>query len=355
MRRFLHDHRIHHGDNRIHHGNKTKDEAVYSHRHCRDRCYTDHLHMAFHHHFRASRVLFKSAVNYYPQLISGAMSEDEYRIAEYKPSFFVFENVTGLLSAKDEDGLFHFDKMRALFRTCGYSTEYKVLNSHDYGVFQNRNRIILIGKYGKKEKDFYPVIKKYDLSGLTVSEVLIDLPSLKAGEGTYLPVETKNYTGKYLYDVGIKDTSKVTFHIARPNTKQDLKIYRIAVREWNKNHKRIEYTDLPTELRTHNNTTSFLDRFKVVASDLDHSQTVVAHVARDGHYYIHPDINQNRSLTPREVARLQTFPDSYYFESKKDQPGRTAAYRQIGNAVPVRLAYCVAISMKKLLRKSGDK
>ena len=272
----------------------------------------------------------------------------------YKPSFFVFENVTGLLSAKDEDGLLHFDKMRSLFRTCGYSTEYKVLNSHDYGVFQNRNRIILIGKYGKKEKDFYPVIKKYDLSGLTVSEVLIDLPSLKAGEGTYLPVETKNYTGKYLYDVGIKDTSKVTFHIARPNTKQDLKIYRIAVREWNKNHKRIEYTDLPTGLRTHNNTTSFLDRFKVVASDLDYSQTVVAHVARDGHYYIHPDINQNRSLTPREVARLQTFPDSYYFESKKDQPGRTAAYRQIGNAVPVRLAYCVAISLKKLLKITSD-
>ena len=239
--------------------------------------------------------------------------------------------------------------MQELFKHCGYSVEYKVLNSHDYGVFQNRHRIILIGKYGRKEKDFYPDIKGYNINGINVSEIFDDLPCLKAGQGVYTPVKTNDYSGKYLYDVGIKDTNMVTFHIARPNTEQDLKIYRIAVDEWNKRKKRIEYTDLPEELRTHNNTTSFLDRFKVVAADLDYSQTVVAHVSRDGHYYIHPDITQNRSLTPREVARLQTFPDSYYFESKKDKPGRTAAFKQIGNAVPVRLAYCVAVSMKKLL------
>ena len=277
-------------------------------------------------------------------------------LEKYKPQYFVFENVTGLLSARDEDGKLHFEKMQALFKHCGYSVEYKVLNSHDFGVFQNRHRIILIGKYGKKEKGFYPNIKGYNIKGITVSEIFCDLPKLKAGQGTYTPVKTNDYTGKYLYDVGIKDSSEVTFHIARPNTEQDLKIYRIAVKEWNKNKRRIEYTDLPEELRTHNNTTSFLDRFKVVAADLDYSQTVVAHVSRDGHYYIHPDIRQNRSLTPREVARLQTFPDSYYFESKKDIPGRTAAYKQIGNAVPVRLAYYVAVSMKKLLNKTtrGD-
>ena len=100
----------------------------------------------------------------------------------------------------------------------------------------------------------------------------------------------------------------VTFHNARPNTEQDKEIYRIAVNLWNKEHKRLSYTDLPLHLQSQNNKESFLDRFKVVAAELDCSQTVVAHISKDGHYFIHPDILQNRSLTPREVARLQTFP-----------------------------------------------
>ena len=114
---------------------------------------------------------------------------------------------------------------------------------------------------------------------------------------------------------------------------------------WNKTETRIAYTDLPEYLRTHRNTKCFLDRCKVVAGNLTCSQTVVAHICRDGHYYIHPDIKQNRSLTPREAARIQTFPDNYYFESVTGKPSRTLAYKQIGNAVPVRLAYHIASSL----------
>ena len=161
----------------------------------------------------------------------------------------------------------------------------------------------------------------------------------------YRPITPNPYYGHYLYDVGIKDTEHVSFHIARPHTEQDLEIYKLVVEAWNSG-RRIQYPELPEYLKTHNNTTDFLDRFKVVAKDLPYSQTVVAHISKDGHYYIHPDIEQNRSLTPREAARLQTFPDSYYFESKKEAPGRTAAYRQIGNAVPVQLAFNVAVSLR---------
>lgn len=266
-------------------------------------------------------------------------------LKKYQPRYFVFENVLGLLSAKDTDGMLYFDKMRQLFKKCGYSTEYRILNAKDYGVLQNRKRIILLGKLGEYH-DFYPVIPTVTPTCF-VREIFADLPSLKAGKGTAIPVETLPYHGYYLYDAKIKhhDLEPVTFHYSRPNTNQDLQIYRKAVRLWNKEKKRISYLDLPHKLQTQNNMDSFLDRFKVVADNLPYSQTVVAHIAKDGHYFIHPDIKQNRSLTPREVARLQTFPDDYFFESISGKPSRTTAFKQIGNAVPVLLAEKVAIAL----------
>ncbi|AEY67530.1 DNA cytosine methyltransferase [Clostridium sp. BNL1100] len=266
-------------------------------------------------------------------------------LRKYQPRYFVFENVLGLLSAKDTDEILHFDKMRRLFKECGYSTEYKILNAKDYGVLQNRKRIILIGKRGEYA-DFYPEIPIINHSFL-VKEIFSDLPALKAGKGTVLPVETLPYGGRYLYDAGIKSRNQetVTFHCSRPNTTQDLAIYKRAVQLWNKEKRRLSYLDLPKRLQSQKNMDSFLDRFKVVAEDVQYSQTVVAHISKDGHYFIHPDIKQNRSLTPREVARLQTFPDDYYFESTSGKPSRTTAFKQIGNAVPVLLAEKIAMAL----------
>lgn len=269
-------------------------------------------------------------------------------LKRYKPKYFVFENVLGLLSAKDTDEKLHFDKMRKLFTDCGYKTEFKKLNAADYGVLQNRKRIILIGKYGEKQ-DFYPTIPQEERRYM-VEEIFWDLPALQAGEGNIRPLETLNYQGTYLYEAGIKQLNyqRVTFHCARPNTEQDKEIYRIAVTLWNTEQKRLSYIDLPVHLRTQQNMDSFLDRFKVVASNSECSQTVVAHVAKDGHYFIHPDIVQNRSLTPRELARLQTFPDDYYFESVSGKASRTPAFKQIGNAVPVCLAERIAKALKSI-------
>jgi DNA (cytosine-5)-methyltransferase 1 len=276
-------------------------------------------------------------------------------LRRYQPRCFVFENVVGLLSAKEEDGTLHLENMISLFKQCGYTTKYQILTASDYGVLQNRKRVILIGVRGERIREFYPKIRPLH-NWYTVNDLLSDLPSLHAGEGIVGPTETLHYSGHYLYRFHIKenDMEPVTFHQARPHTAQDLEIYRLAVEAWNAGHRRLTYLDIPTHLQTHANKTSFLDRFKVVAGDLPSSQTIVAHIARDGHYFIHPDIEQNRSLTPREAARIQTFPDNYYFEAIKDEPSRTVAFKQIGNAVPVQLAYRIAKALLPKFQRRGD-
>ena len=168
----------------------------------------------------------------------------------------------------------------------------------------------------------------------------MDLPSLHAGEGCneYKEVESSPVVREYYRR---ENFNILTQHVARPNNKNDLEIYRI-VADSKRRGINLMYNELPKELITHSNTNSFLDRYKALNYDTV-SHTVVAHIAKDGHYYIHPDINQNRSLSIREAARIQGFPDDYFFETS-----RTAAFLQIGNAVPPILAKKLAQSIFKI-------
>lgn len=268
-------------------------------------------------------------------------------LSKYQPKYFVFENVLGLLSAKDENGKRYFDIMREKFREVGYQTKYQVLSADNYGVLQKRKRIILIGK--RTEEDFeYPELTVIQ-HRYKVKDAFSGLSPLHAGEGNvYGHALNAGRHSQWLDDNEIFSTYPVTFHYARPNCERDLEIYKRVVELWNKEGKRLNYSDLPENLKTHSNQKTFLDRFKVVASNEAASQTVVAHICKDGHYYIHPDVVQNRSITPREAARLQTFPDNYFFESASSKPSRTDAFKQIGNAVPVLLAQKIAAKLMEV-------
>lgn len=264
----------------------------------------------------------------------------------YNPKIFVFENVLGLRSAGKGE---YFKKMKDKFDRLGYEVKDFLLNANDFGVLQSRRRIIIIG-YRKDVEITIPELKPADKKEYEVKSIFSDLHELKAGEGKDKnDVYFLNEVNEYLTDSHIRNGVEVlTQHVSRPHTEQDKEIYRIAVRLL-KQGSRLDYTTLPERLKTHKNQTSFFDRFKVVNAAANAAQTVVAHIAKDGHYYIHPDIKQNRSISVREAARLQSFPDDFYFEGVKENANRTAAFKQIGNAVPPLMAEEIAEKIREML------
>lgn len=259
-------------------------------------------------------------------------------LKEFRPKVFVFENVPGLLSANKGE---HFKNLKIYFKKLGYEVYHKTLDASDYGVLQARKRVIIVG-WLKENDNGFPEMetlqKKYK-----VNDALFDLPKLKPGEGKMV-MKYASKKNKYLQKFELRNgIDFVTQHISRPHNERDLAIYQFAIEKWNDENVRFKYTDIPKHLQTHKNMTSFLDRFKVVNGE-GVSHTIVAHIAKDGHYYIHPDIEQCRSISVREAARLQSFPDDFYFEGS-----RSAAFKQIGNAVPPLMAFAIAQKIKELL------
>lgn len=264
-------------------------------------------------------------------------------LLKYKPNMFVFENVPGL---KTSDNGRHYKTIKEYFKLIGYRIDELLLNSWDFGVIQDRKRLILIGR--KDSLEFFPIEfnnldHKWDRD-----DIFSDLLPLQAGEGNRW-CSYKTSTNEYLKSTSIRDTTDfTTLHISRPHNDRDLNIYKLAIAKL-QNGIRLKNSDIPLEERTQNNIDDFLDRFKVVGKK---PHTMIAHIAKDGHHFIHPNMEQLRSISVREAARIQSFPDNFYFEGIKEHQNRSAAFRQIGNAVPPLMAEIIANKIKEVL--DGD-
>lgn len=260
-------------------------------------------------------------------------------LEKYLPKFFVFENVPGIKTI--EQGIV-YRRLISLIESKGYTVFPMELNASDYGVLQNRTRVIITGWRTSFELTELSIpVKKGN--PYIVNDLLSDLSTLRPGE------EINRYKSEptdYLINNGIRfgDNIPLTQHMCRYHNESDREIYKIAIDLWNNEQKRLVYSHLPEKLITRTKPEIFKDKYKVVASTLPFSHTVIAHISKDGHYYIHPDIKQVRSLSVREAARIQSFPDNFYFEGS-----RIKKFTQIGNAVPPLMAKQIAHSIKEAL------
>ncbi|EPI2206751.1 DNA cytosine methyltransferase [Listeria monocytogenes] len=264
-------------------------------------------------------------------------------LEEYDPTFFIFENVKGLLSYKDIHNEKLLPKILKEFQSKGYNVYYKLINSVDYGIPQKRERLFIFGMKNDSNIDaqtFFEKLLVYQERSINLEELFYDLPSMEAGQE--INKYSQNIPVQFVTDNLRRHEGMLSQNISRPHNERDKIIYKLVVEAKNYGEN-LKYNELPSNLKTHKNEKHFLDRFKSLREN-DQSHTLVAHISKDGHYYIHPDLKQNRSITVREAARIQTFPDDYYFENS-----RTAAFKQIGNAVPVYLSNKIAKVIKDIL------
>ena len=274
-------------------------------------------------------------------------------VQHYKPKAFVFENVPGILSARPGDGSVRIiDLIQKAFADAGYAVlpdlSKAVVDMTDYGVPQNRKRIIILGLskefYGDKAEE---MVQSFYLSYLpeykaerkaTVRDAIGDLPKL-------LPLETPiTYEGRKLSH-SLSDPM-INGHISRFHSKRDIEVFRLLEEDIASGRMEYTKTDTLKELYTkRTGKTSNVHKYYVLRWD-EPSNLIPAHLFKDGLRHIHPDPEQARTITVREAARLQTFPDDYLFNCSQ-----TDAFKMIGNAVPPLFARKLANAVYHLLQE----
>ena len=274
-------------------------------------------------------------------------------VEHYKPKAFVFENVPGILSAKPGDGSVKIiDLIQKAFDDAGYvvlsDMSKAIIDMTEYGVPQNRKRIIVLGLskeyYGDKAEtmveEFYSVyLPKYKVEKRsTVRDAIGDLPKLKPLD------EPITYLGRKLSHQ--LSNPLINGHRSRFHSKRDIELFKFLEEDIESGRK--EYTNaeslkaLYTKLT---GKTSNVHKYYVLRWD-EPSNLIPAHLFKDGLRHIHPDPEQARSITVREAARLQTFPDDYLFNCSQ-----TDAFKMIGNAVPPLFAKKVADAIYCLIQE----
>ncbi|MFV0140096.1 DNA cytosine methyltransferase [Empedobacter falsenii] len=260
----------------------------------------------------------------------------------FKPRFFVFENVPGLLSAKPGNKLVTeriyeaFDKIGYEIRT-PENLKKSLYFASDFGVPQKRNRIIIIGinkSNNDQLEDIYNSLDKLKTSKITtVQDALKDLPIIKP-----LEVEDKKVSHQAIniFENPIKNIEP-RFHNQR-----DIKIFKNWISESMNKKPMQERIDFYNNLMNKNSNHA---KYRNLEWDQP-SPTIVAHLHKDGLMFIHPDAEQARSITVREAARLQSFPDDFEFISSMGYN-----YKMIGNAVPVLFAQKIAEGIYNYVKK----
>ena len=287
--------------------------------------------------------------------------ESYVRILEYyMPKIFVFENVTGLLSAKVKGQAIFPQIINALGKHYNViSNPDKILfNSVFYGVPQTRKRIILIGirkditsceieeVYNSIQKTHYSPETPEEERGtlkhyVDVRAALGDLPFVLPGQDASTPVYEYPCNNDFLKAIGKKGIHPLMDHICRKHNDTDRERFRVMINNrWSFGEMRKKRPDLE-----HKQARVFDNSYVVQWWDLP-CKTILAHIHKDGFQFIHPDPKQARSFTVREAARIQSFPDDFIFKGSRGEK-----YKQIGNAVPCLFAEAIAKGIKHILRR----
>lgn len=265
-------------------------------------------------------------------------------LSKVRPKFFVMENVKGMGKKIDEIKQNFHDYLGD-----EYHFDYALLKAQDYGVPQNRERFFLVGnRLGVDPKEIFEEIYNQKRLSFTLKDALSGLPHLGVKEQkgkSDIENEISGFTSRefeyehndfYHFINGNKKIDKLYNHKNRYNNERDIEIYKRLPQGANSLHESI--VDIMPYSRRN-------DIFKDKYFKLDENQickTITSHMKFDCNMYIHPW--EARGLSPREAARIQTFPDDYIFCGPQNM-----WYAQVGNAVPVKLAEVIGNAIMKFL------
>ncbi len=275
-------------------------------------------------------------------------------VAHFEPRIFVMENVLGIQTAA---GGAYFTAVQHEARLLGYRVVAQVADAFALGVPQKRKRQLIIGVRDSLPGFFPGSISPAPraIPGTTLGPAIGDLPRLAAGAGDedaeYDPDRRHRHLGKwgsvarhYLFRVlEIAKVPVLSAHRARPHNARDLRDFALL----HEGESSAQAMRLGVEFEWPYSKEHFKDRY-TRQSRVKPCSTIVAHLSKDGLMFIHP--TQNRSLTPREAARIQSFPDWFRFPV-----ARTHQFRIIGNAVPPLVAEAVGLEVRAFLRAKPDR